>query len=124
MFLQSKRPEIRDKYPNASLQEIIRLLNEAWNIEKASGNKKLWDERAKNAEHDGSIGSAVDAVAVITPVPEMRKNNHLIKKCDICGLMIANMTAHMMNHIGEQVVTEVVPAELVEVQHAVDKHER
>ena len=31
--------------------------------------------------------------------------------------------AHMMNHIGEQVATEVVSTELVEVQHAVDKHE-
>ena len=57
------------------------------------------------------------------PVPETRKDNHLIKKCDISGLTLANMTAHMMNHIGEQVATEVVSTELVEVQHAVDKHE-
>ena len=40
LFQKSKRPEIRDKYPDASPQEIIRLLNEAWNIEKASAKKK------------------------------------------------------------------------------------
>ena len=39
LFQKSKRPEIRDKYPDASPQEIIRLLNEAWNIEKASAKK-------------------------------------------------------------------------------------
>ena len=66
------RPKVRHENPDASPQEIIKFLNVAWNKEKAEGRKNHW----------------LNPGAVVS-------DHHIIKKCDICGLMIANLEAHM-----------------------------
>ena len=70
LFMQNKRPIIRDQNPDATPQEMVKLLNEAWNNEKLAGNKEIWDWRAKKLGRNESID--------VNPFQE----------CNICGLMI------------------------------------
>ena len=42
IFLNEMRPVVRNQHPDATPQEMIKLLNEAWNKEKAEGKKDLW----------------------------------------------------------------------------------
>ena len=95
LFMQTKRPIIRNQNPDATPQEMVKLLNEAWNNEKLAGNKDVWDKKAKE------FGKTDD---------------NPFQECDICGLMIAKSTkkVHMeRNHAiqvpAEQVVETVAP---------------
>ena len=97
LFLQTKRPEMRNQNPDATPQEMIKILNEAWNREKMSGNKESWDKKAKENEQPKENRSQ----------PE---ENHAIRKCSICGLMIANLNAHMMINHSENQAPILVPS--------------
>ena len=98
LFLQTKRPEIRNQNPDATPQEMIKILNQAWNSEKLLGNKEAWDKKAKeDGERDNSAQT---------------EENHFIQKCNICGLMIANLNVHMtMNHSQDTGTTHEAPNE-------------
>ena len=113
LFLQTKRPEIRSQNPDATPQEMIKLLNEAWNREKASGNKAEWDKKAKNDENNRATANETDI-----PRADAKDDNHAIKKCGICGLMIANLNAHMMiNHrptTVEPIAMEEIETDVIE----------
>jgi len=45
LFCQDKRPEIKEKHPNASFGEIGKLLGEAWK-EIEADDKKTFEEKA------------------------------------------------------------------------------
>ena len=45
LFQKERRPIIRNQNPDATPQEIIKLLNEAWNKEKADGRKQVWEKK-------------------------------------------------------------------------------
>ena len=76
-FMQNKRPLIRDENPDATPQEMVKLLNEAWNNEKLAGNKEIWDKKAKEFGRKETIE--------VNPFQE----------CSICGLMIAKSTKNI-----------------------------
>ena len=81
-FLKTMRPQVRSENPGASPQEMVRLLNAAWNVEKENGKKSYWDVEARKAK---------DAEMAVS-------SNYVIKKCNICNLMIANLDEHMALH--------------------------
>ena len=77
LFMQNKRPIIRDQKPDATPQEMVKLLNDAWNDEKLAGNKEIWDKKAKEFGRNETIE--------VNPFEE----------CNICGLMIAKSTKNI-----------------------------
>ena len=101
------RPIIRNENPDASPQELISLLNVAWNKEKENGNKKIWEKKARE--------KAVPAIENENDdtgehAGELLLANHAIQKCNLCGLMIANVSRHMLlSHNRENDVEEVEP---------------
>ena len=79
---------------------MIRFLNEAWNKEKAAGEKSDWDNKAKNGFDEDTRANEISEVGQVEIA--QRKKNHEIQKCTICGLMIANLNVHMRLHSGEE----------------------
>jgi hypothetical protein len=118
LFIKSKRPEIRNEHPDASPQDMIKYLNDAWNKEKVAGKKDEWDRKAKNGLEE-DVARVVETSALVEhfgPIEE----NHQIMKCGICGLMIANLSVHMRNHHGE--VTQTIEvADIMEADHAIEE---
>ena len=100
LFIKCKRPEVRNEHPDATPQEMIRFLNEAWNKEKAAGEKSDWDNKAKNGFDEDTRANEISEVGQVEIA--QRKKNHEIQKCTICGLMIANLNVHMRLHSGEE----------------------
>ena len=110
-FLRMTRPKLRNENPDASPQEMIKLLNTAWNIEKENGKKKHWENAAKEATFEAStvvtenvIGETLTDYELLpeAQVPVQVQKNHSIKKCTICNLMIANVENHMRLHESER----------------------
>ena len=112
LFMKESRPLIKTQNPTAKPQEIIKMLNEAWNKEKAEGNKDFWEEKAKNVR--SNISQVAAGVATNEDEPEM---NYAISKCSVCGTMIANIKRHMeLAHPTSQDVglsSEVSEAEVI-----------
>ena len=59
LFIKCKRPEIRNEHPDATPQEMIRFLNEAWNKEKAAGKKSDWDNKAKHGFDEDTCANEI-----------------------------------------------------------------
>ena len=112
-FMQLKRPEIRSKNPDASPQEIVKLINEAWNEEKLHGRKDYWQLMA-----DKEVSSRISGDTNI-PNQEQQSSslsstdNHQIKACHVCGLMVGNYNLHMetSHPVSQEVIVNVVEAE-------------
>ena len=98
LFAKLKREEIKNRNPEATPQEIMATLNAEWNMEKLAGRKDYWDKRANTA------GDAT----------KDRSNEfHKYQKCQLCGLMIINLNAHMLRShkdVSEEAVTIAEPA--------------
>ena len=117
VFLKTKRPEVRDLNPDATPQQMIALLNNEWNKEKAAGGQDYWKQQADKVNATPDVTSVPVVIAdpstdastsaqnanvslSLTESESLVASNenldmHAIKKCHLCGLMIANMAAHM-----------------------------
>ena len=111
-FLKMTRPKLRNENPDASPQDMIKLLNAAWNREKENGRKKHWENAAKEAALEASTeatengsGEALTDHEHLPEAPVQVQKNHSIQKCNICNLMIANVENHMRIHETEREIT-------------------
>ena len=108
------RPIIRNKNPDATPQEIIILLNEAWNKEKEAGNKKIWEKKAIESYVPAPVKIKVDSNNRGGDLAgELLIANNAIRKCNMCGLMISNVNRHMLlyHNGGNAVAEELEPGE-------------
>ena len=104
-FLKIMRPIFKDENPEVTPQEMIKLLNTAWNKEKENGRKKHWEEEAKKSVITETEEVVVEDRENVTDVPT-DQNNHSITKCTICNRMISNVENHMAMHHQEQPVVD------------------
>ena len=95
VFLKEMRPVVRNQHPDASPQEMIKLLNEAWNKEKAEGKKEVWEKKAKETPKSSDIVEPPTNNESAGEILLSEAENHTIKKCDLCGIMITNLRRHM-----------------------------
>ena len=103
-FLKTTRVKVRNENPDATPQDMIRLLNNAWRKEKEDGRVKNWEKAAKDAMDD----TIVDHVEPDESTDDLGvdKENHVIQKCTICNLMIFNVQNHMRSHEKTDLVAE------------------
>ena len=95
MFQKMTRPQVRNINPDATPQEMMVLLNAEWTKEKAAGRKGLWDIRAAQENNPG-VADHADGMASAS-IPVLGSSNcHAIQRCELCGMMIANLNAHLL----------------------------
>ena len=99
------RPISKDEKPEVTPQEMIWLLNAAWNKEKENGKVRHWEEEAKKSVNTEIKDVIVEERENATDVPT-EQNNHSITKCTICNRISSDVESHMAIHHQEQTVDE------------------
>ena len=95
MFQKMTRHQVRTMNPDATPQEMMVPLNAQWTKEKSAGRRGLWDSRAAQENNpevaDHAVGMASASITVLGS-----SNFHAIQRCELCGMMIANLNSHLL----------------------------
>ena len=90
------RPEIKNRKPDATPQEMMFLLNTEWAKEKEAGRKSFWDSRAAQENNPEVVETAEPTESGSVSRRESSSDFHEIRRCVLCGVMIANLKAHLL----------------------------